>query len=159
MPALDVVDETFVLAPAAELRDIFCDEESWKARGMDVQCYEDRGVDGKRWTLSGSLTGTAEVWLEPSHGGAIVHVYLRADPRSRRSKAALARRYALPVKRWILDVKSGYDIARPAGVAPAGHGKISPHAEPWKAEPMDAEPMDAEPIDAEPIDEVSVKEG
>jgi hypothetical protein len=116
----------------------------WKAHGMDVRCYEDRGIAGKRWTLSGSLTGTAEVWLEPSHGGVIVHVYLRADPRSRRSGAGVARRYAVPVKRWILDVKSGYDIARPAGTATAGHGKISIHAEPTKAEP---------------IKHVSVKEG
>jgi len=144
VPALDVVDETFVLAPATELHDIFCDEQAWKALGMDVQCYDDRGVKGKRWTLSGSLTGTAEVWLEPSHEGVIVHVYLQADPASRRSRARLKRQFALPAKRWILDVKSGYDIARPAGVAPAVHGKIG---------------QDAEPTKAEPTKEVSVEEG
>lgn len=125
MPALDVIDETFLLAPVAELRDIFCDERAWKDLGMDLLCYDDRGVIGKRWTLSGKLTGTAEVWLEPSHGGVIVHVYLQADPRSRRSAARLRRLYAIPIKRWILEVKSGYDVVRPAGVAPAGHGKIS----------------------------------
>lgn len=124
MPALDVIDETFVLAPVAELRDIFCDERAWKSFGMDLHPYDDRGVSGKRWTLSGQLTGTAEVWLEPSHGGVIVHVYLQADSRSRRSESRMRRLYAIPVKRWILEVKSGYDIERPAGVAPAGHGKI-----------------------------------
>ena len=135
MPGLDLVDETLVLAPAAELRDIFCDEQAWKTLGMDLRCYEDRGIDGKRWTLSGSLTGTAEVWLEPSHDGVIVHVYLQADPGPRRSRARLDRRYAVPVKRWILDVKSGYDINRPAGVAPIVHGKISEHAEAGEAVP------------------------
>jgi len=130
MPALDVVDETFLLAPATELRDIFCDELVWKSLGMDLRCYDDRGLRGKRWTLSGSLTGTAEVWLEPSHGGVIVHVYLQADPASRQRRDRLKHRYAGPVKRWILDVKAGYDINRPAGVAPAAHGKISAHAEP-----------------------------
>lgn len=124
MPALDVIDETFILAPVAELCDIFCDEQAWKALGMDLHCYEDRGVRGKRWTLSGQLTGTAEVWLEPSHGGVIVHVYLQAKSESRRSASRLRRRYAIGVKRWILEVKSGYDIVRPAGVTPAGHGKI-----------------------------------
>ncbi|MGZ5415426.1 MAG: hypothetical protein ACXWDC_10075 [Aeromicrobium sp.] len=135
MPALDVVDQTFILAPATELRDIFCDEQAWKALGMNLRCYEDRGIDGKRWTLSESLTGTAEVWLEPSHDGVIVHVYIQADPRSRRSRASLKRRYAVPVKRWILDVKAGYEIDRPAGVAPAVHGKISEQGEPGKAVP------------------------
>ena len=135
MPGLDVVDETFVLAPAAELSEIFCDEQAWKTLGMDLRCYEDRGVNGKRWTLSGSLTGTAEVWLEPSHDGVIVHVYLQADPGPRRSRARLERRYAVPVKRWILDVKSAYDINRPAGVAPTVHGKISEHAEAGEAVP------------------------
>ena len=125
MPVLDIIDETFILAPVAELQDIFCAEQAWKALGMDVHCYDDRGVRGKRWTLSGKLTGTVEVWLEPSHGGVIVHVYLQADPRSRRSARRLRRLYAIPVKRWILEVKSGYDIVRPAGVTPAGHGKIS----------------------------------
>lgn len=124
MPALDVIDETFVLAPVAELSDIFCDEQAWKALGMDLHCYEDRGVRGKRWTLSGHLRGTAEVWLEPSHGGVIVHVYIQAESESRRSASRLRRRYAIEVKRWILEVKSGYDIVRPAGVTPAGHGKI-----------------------------------
>ena len=149
MPALDVVDETFVLASVAELRDHFCDEKAWKALGFDLHCYDDRGDKGKRWTLSGSLTGTAEVWLEPSHDGVIVHVYLQADAVSQHSKARLRRRYALPVKRWVLDVKSGYDIARPAGVVPAGHGKIPEHAESIKAVP----------IKAVPNKEVSVKEG
>ena len=125
MPSLDVIDETFLLAPVVELSAIFCDELAWKALGMDLHCYDDRGVNGKRWTLSGKLTGTVEVWLEPSHDGVIVHVYLQADPRSRRSATRLRRLYAIPVKRWILEVKRGYDIARPAGVAPTGHGKIS----------------------------------
>ncbi len=159
MPALDVVDETFVLAPATELRDIFCDEQAWKAFGMDLRCYEDRGIDGKRWTLSGSLTGTAEVWLEPSHGGVIVHVYLQADPGRRRSKAHLERRYAVPVKRWILDVKAGYDINRPAGVAPMGHGKISAHAEPGEAVPGEAVPEKAVSEKAVSEKNVSAKEG
>lgn len=125
MPALDIVDQTFVRAPVGELRAVLCDESAWRARGMTLRCYEDRGDEGKRWTLSGALTGTAEVWLESNYGGVLVHVYLQANPLRRSSPARLRARYAHPLKRWVLDVKASYDLARPAGESPADRGKIS----------------------------------
>ena len=129
---LDVVDETFVLAPVSELREVFCDEKSWQAFGIELQCYEDRADLGKRWTLSGALTGTAEVWLEQAHGGVVVHVYVQADPTSRRSAARLRRRIARPIKQWVLDVKTGHDMARPAGTLTDGHAKIPAYGESTK---------------------------
>lgn len=125
MPLLDVVDETFVVAPLEKLRSTFCDETAWKALGFDLHCYDDRGEQGKRWTLGGRLTGTAEVWLEPVGDGVTVHVYLRADPVRRVRLARMRRRYAHPVKRWVLDVKAAHDLVRPAGVGTPTHGKIS----------------------------------
>lgn len=115
MPALDIVDQTFIRAPVGELREILCDEARWATLRMDLRCYQDRGDEGKRWTVSGALTGTAEMWLEQCFGGVIVHVYVRADPKRRVSPARLRARYADRVKRWVLDLKASYDLARPAG--------------------------------------------
>lgn len=146
MPTLDIVDETFIVAPLAELLETLCDEAAWRALGLDLTCYEDRGDLGKRWTLSGRLSGTAEVWLEPGFDGVTVHVYLRADPVGRGNARRLRSRYARPVKRWVLDVKAGYDRARPAGVLSGSHGKIAEQIEPastgfteetsWPARPV-----------------------
>lgn len=129
MPALDIVDETFVRAPVGALRDVLCDETAWRALGIELSCYEDRGDEGKRWTVSGALSGTAEVWLEQNYGGVVVHFYLRADPHRLVSAPRLRARYAVPVKRWILDLKAGYDMARPAGETRPVRGKISVHDE------------------------------
>jgi hypothetical protein len=125
MPALDIVDETFVRAPVDALRATLCNEAAWAALGMNAHCYEDRGDAGKRWTLFGALTGTAEVWLEQNFGGVLVHIYIRADPRGNVSPARLRARYAHRVKRWVLDIKTGYDMARPAGETEPCQGKIS----------------------------------
>lgn len=118
MPLLDLLDETFVVAPVAELRRELCDPDAWAALGVPVVVREDRGPEGVRWDLEGALRGTAEIWLEPAHRGVVVHLFLQADPRRRTSSAAAHRRYAAPLKRWVLAVKRRHDAARPAAVLP-----------------------------------------
>lgn len=130
MPQLDLVDATFIVAPVAELQAILCDEERWRELGLDVTCYDDRGTSGKRWTLGGPLTGTAEIWLEPAYGGVIVHCYLRADPVGRAGEGALRRRFSRPLKQWILQVKRRYDVDRPAGEPGAVATSMDTHIEP-----------------------------
>ena len=41
---------------------------------------EDRGAVGHRWSVNGALTGTMEVWLEPSLDGVILNYFLHAEP-------------------------------------------------------------------------------
>ena len=41
---------------------------------------EDRGPSGQRWTVTGALTGTMEVWLEPMMDGVLLHYFLHAEP-------------------------------------------------------------------------------
>lgn len=130
MPLLDIVDSTFIVAPISDLRTILCDETSWLALGMSVSCYEDRGLRGKRWTLEGRLVGTAEVWLEEAYGGVVVHCFVQADPVGRASRAALRRRFARPLKRWVLDVKRTYDADRPAGLPGTHATSMEAHGEP-----------------------------
>ncbi len=115
MTSIDIVDETFVVASVNNLRAMLCDERLWKPLQLMLDCFDDRGVLGKRWTLSGNLHGTAEVWLEPFADGVIVHFFLQADPVGRQPWRNQQRHYSRAVKAHILEVKRGYDLQRPAG--------------------------------------------
>ena len=82
MPAIDIVDETFVAAPRARVAAVVADRARWRGwwPGLDLVVYMDRGLDGIRWTVTGELVGSAEIWLEAWQQGVILHAYLRADP-------------------------------------------------------------------------------
>lgn len=123
MPLVDVIDEMFVVAAPAQVRPALCDETRWRSwfPGLELTPYDDRGLLGVRWTVSGDLAGTAEVWLQEHGDGTIVHAYLRADPppgdpeRLGRSRRRVLRRYVLPLKRSLLDVKHQIEVERPLG--------------------------------------------
>jgi hypothetical protein len=130
VPLLDIVDETYVVASPAALRKLWCDDAAWDKRFADItlRCYEDRGPLGKRWYLTGTLVGSAEVWLEEFADGVLVHVYVRADPaptfggaplkprQARRIRRQLWKRYARPLKRWGFAVKDTAEGDRRPGV-------------------------------------------
>ncbi|MGJ9411984.1 hypothetical protein ACHAAC_04660 [Aeromicrobium sp. CF4.19] len=138
MPLLDLLDQTFVVAPVAELRAVLCDELAWARLDIPVTPREDRGLLGVRWDVGGPLRGTAEVWLEQAHRGVVVHVFLQADPVRRSSSAAAHRRWAAPLKRWVLDVKRGHDVARPAAVVPPDPGEGTTTMSPVNRDPEEA---------------------
>jgi len=119
-PAIHLIDETFVVASAHRVRARWCDEQAWQRLlpGTTLTCFEDRGRRGKRWTLQGRLTGTAEVWLEALRTGILVHVYVRADPARRLRPGQLRRlnlRTTLSLKQFGFAVKDDAERARPAG--------------------------------------------
>ena len=60
--------------------------------GAMFTSYDDRGPLGDRWTVTGALVGTAEVWLEEHGDGTVVHAYLRVDPRGYRASPEPSRR-------------------------------------------------------------------
>ena len=129
MPLLDIVDETFVVASQADLRKLWCDDAAWDKRFADItlRCYEDRGLLGKRWYITGTMVGSAEVWLEQLDDGVLVHVYIRADPaptfggaplkprQARRARRQLWKRYARPLKRWGFAIKDAAEGPRRPG--------------------------------------------
>jgi hypothetical protein len=97
--ALDVIDETFVLAARAEVAAAFADPEQWPRLwpDLDLTVFADRGEAGFRWSVTGRWVGSAEVWCEPvvlgpstsspTPGGAtageegtVLHWFLRLDP-------------------------------------------------------------------------------
>ncbi|MBB5856732.1 polyketide cyclase / dehydrase and lipid transport [Amycolatopsis umgeniensis] len=81
-PALDIVDETFLVVPPSTVAAAFADPRSWSRYWPDLvlEVYTDRGDQGLRWTVRGALIGTMEVWLEPVLDGTLLHYFLRATP-------------------------------------------------------------------------------
>ncbi len=82
MPAVDLVDETFVAAAPAAVAAVVHDVDRWRRWWPDLSLsvFQDRGEQGIRWNVAGALVGSMEVWLEPYGDGVIVHYYLRCDP-------------------------------------------------------------------------------
>jgi hypothetical protein len=87
MPLVDVIDETFVVAPPAAVAAAVRDPALWARLWpeLETHVFEDRGDEGVRLTITGALVGSNEFWVEPWGDGAIVHYYLRADPTRRGS--------------------------------------------------------------------------
>jgi hypothetical protein len=127
--SVDVVDETFLVVPPRSLAVIFADpvrcREFWPDLRLSV--YADRGNEGLRWTVSGALVGTMEVWLEPVLDGTVLHYYLRAEPAgrdgtvrqvSRGAATAEVHRRQLAAKRLAFELKDSLEADRELGTAP-----------------------------------------
>lgn len=126
MPSLDIVDETFLVVPPSVLAATYADRAVWRRLWPDLrlEVYADRGEAGMRWTVTGALVGTQEVWLEPVLDGTLQHYFLRADPPApqRWSPAQLRRRTTerqLAAKTVSLRLKRVLEGDRPAGAPPS----------------------------------------
>lgn len=135
-PLVDLVDETFVVAPPGVLAERLGRPALWREwwPELELTVFQDRGSAGVRWSVTGALVGTAELWLEPYADGTIVHYYLRATPTRRGSRtepvgprpaaaARLRRRvaeaYAHRVKRRLNALKDELERDRPPGMPAA----------------------------------------
>ena len=129
MSSIQVADETFVAADPAAVGRKVSDRLSWRRwfPDLSLEVVEDRAEKGVHWTVSGPLTGTMEIWLEPMLDGVVLHYFLHAEPtgatRSGSVKTDLAtmiHRRRVAGKRMAFEVKNQLDASRPVGVAP-GH--------------------------------------
>ncbi|TSE01196.1 polyketide cyclase / dehydrase and lipid transport [Skermania sp. ID1734] len=122
MNSIQVADQTFVVAPAAQVAAAINAPEKWRRWWPDLRLTvrEDRGPKGIRWTVDGALTGTMEVWLEPSLDGVIVHYFLHAEPNgpSRGSLAEQNRRRRVAGKNMTFELKATLEAGRRAGEPP-----------------------------------------
>ena len=121
MPEVDLADDSFVVAPPAKVAARLRDPGFWRTcwPNVTLTVYHDRGVEGLRWYATGSLVGTAELWLEPYREGTLVHVFLRADPArsmSSRRLTKLRHRYARALKAAMFAVRDELEAGRPAGL-------------------------------------------
>jgi hypothetical protein len=92
----DLADDTYVAAPPPVLARAVSAPERWREWWPDLRLTvaQDRGAEGLRWQVTGALSGTAEVWLEPVGDGTVLHFYLRAglSDRARRQRALAWKR-------------------------------------------------------------------
>lgn len=121
-----MADQTFVAASGAAVAEVLSERARWHSWWPDLtlEVREDRGDKGIRWSVAGPLTGTMEVWLEPSLDGVILHYFLHADPPGAtavppRTLMAAIRSRRVAGKKMSFDVKSQLEAGRPAGVTPS----------------------------------------
>ena len=84
MPAIDVVDSTWICAPPAVVAAIVAEPANWRRwwPELDLVAEDRRGDKGVRWTVrptSSGESGSMEVWLEPALDGVVLHYILRLD--------------------------------------------------------------------------------
>ena len=127
MPSVDVMDETFLVAPPARVAAELADPAQWRRLwpDLDLGVLADRGEKGIRWRVRGTWTGSMEVWLEPVLDGTVLHYFLRVDPveppprwgRRAAEREGLLRQRA--AKRLAFALKDRLEADRPPGVAPS----------------------------------------
>lgn len=125
MSSIQVADQTFVAAPGTAVAELLSSPNRWRSWWPDLRLdvTENREDKGVRWAVDGSVTGTMEVWLEPSPvlHGVILHYFLHAEPRLGTSPdlADENRRRRVAGKRMAFEVKRRLEAGRAAGERPA----------------------------------------
>ena len=124
MHSIQVADQTFVAADPADVGRAVSDAASWRRWWPDLrlEVVEDRREKGIRWTVTGALTGTMEVWLEPLLDGVILNYFLHAEPAgaaawqlARMDLAKIPHRRRVAGKRMAFEVKMALERTRPVG--------------------------------------------
>jgi len=126
MYSIQIADETFVAADPVEVGRAVADPASWSRWWPDLRLVvvEDRGEAGQRWTVTGALTGTMEVWLEKVLDGVVLHYFVHAEPsgaaahelaKMKLSKMNHRRRVA--GKDMAFEIKRRLEASRPVGVS------------------------------------------
>lgn len=127
MNSIQIADETFVAADGARVAATVADPSNWRRWWPDLRLVvvEDRAEKGIRWTVTGALAGTMEVWLEPSLDGVVLHYFLHAEPSgvaawqlAKLNLAKMAHRRRVAGKKMAFEVKAILDRSRPVGVSP-----------------------------------------
>jgi hypothetical protein len=126
MHSIQVADETFVAAAGAKVGAAIADPARWRRWWPDLglEVIEDRADKGIRWRITGSLTGTMEIWLESMLDGVILHYFLHAEPSGLSAGqmaavdlAKMTHRRRVAGKRMSFEIKSELEAARPLGMA------------------------------------------
>lgn len=130
MHSVQIADQTYVAAAGARVGAVLADPSGWLRWWPDLrlQVVEDRGDKGIRWAVTGALTGTMEVWLEPMMeglDGVVLHYFLHAEPTgiaawqlAKLNLAKMTHRRRVAGKIMAFEVKTTLERARPVGVSP-----------------------------------------
>jgi hypothetical protein len=126
MHSIQVADQTFVAADPADVGRAVSEARSWRRWWPDLwlKVVEDRQDKGIRWAVSGALTGTMEVWLDPMLDGVILHYFLHAEPAgaaawqlARMNVAKLTHQRRVAGKNMAFEVKARLEASRPVGTS------------------------------------------
>ncbi|MGO9384028.1 MAG: polyketide cyclase / dehydrase and lipid transport [Mycobacterium sp.] len=127
MNSIQIADQTYIAAAGARVGAALADQSCWRRWWPDLrlQVVEDRAEKGIRWVVTGALTGTMEVWLEPSMDGVVLHYLLHAEPTglaawqmAKLNLATLTHRRRVAGKKMAFEVKRTLERSRPVGVSP-----------------------------------------
>ena len=127
MSSIQVADETFVAADPEAVGRAVGDRADWRRWFPDLllEVVEDRADKGVRWTVTGPLTGTMEIWLEPMLDGVLLHYFLHAEPSGAASGElakmdlpGMTHRRRVAGKRMAFEVKNRLEAGRSVGVGP-----------------------------------------
>ena len=127
MHSIQVADQTYVAADGALVGAAVADQSGWRRWWPDLrlQVVEDRAEKGMRWTVTGAVTGTMEIWLEPSLDGVVLHYFLHAEPTgvaawqlAKLNLAKMTHRRRVAGKKMAFEVKTTLERSRPVGVSP-----------------------------------------
>jgi hypothetical protein len=129
MNSIQIADETFVCADPVAVGSQVADRSNWLRWWPDLRLtvVEDRGPMGHRWTVTGAVTGTMEVWLEPVLDGVILHYFMHAEPSgvaawelARMDLAKTNHQRRVAGKNMAFEVKAKLEETRPVGVSRLG---------------------------------------
>ncbi|MGV0814633.1 polyketide cyclase / dehydrase and lipid transport [Mycolicibacterium boenickei] len=126
MNSIQIADETFVCADPVAVGAAVADTANWRRWWPDLvlKVVEDRADKGQRWTVTGALTGTMEVWLEEVMDGVVLHYFLHAEPSGATAKqlagmdlAQMNHRRRVAGKAMAFEIKQRLESSRPIGVS------------------------------------------
>jgi hypothetical protein len=126
MNSIQIADETFVCADPLDVGKAIADRANWRQWWPDLRLtvVEDRGPMGHRWTVTGALTGTMEIWLEAVMDGVVLHYFVHAEPSgaaawelARMNLAKMNHRRRVAGKKMAFEVKRKLEERRPVGVS------------------------------------------
>lgn len=138
--SIQVADETYIAADGARVGAAVSDPAGWRRWWPDLrlQVVENRAEKGIRWTVTGALTGTMEIWLEPLKeglGGVVLHYFLHAEPTglaawqlAKLDLAKMTHRRRVAGKKMAFELKATLEQSRPIGVSPM-RGQSTPGME------------------------------
>jgi hypothetical protein len=130
MNSIQIADQTYIAASGARVGAAVADPSSWRRWWPDLrlQVVEDRAEKGIRWAVTGALTGTMEIWLEPLTDGVegvVLHYFLHAEPSgvaawqlAKLNLAKMTHRRRVAGKKMAFEVKTTLERSRPVGVSP-----------------------------------------
>lgn len=130
MHSIQIADQTYIAADGALVGAAVGDRSRWQRWWPDLrlQVVEDRAEKGIRWAVTGALTGTMEVWLEPMQDGldgVVLHYFLHAEPTgvaawqlAKLNLAKMTHRRRVAAKKMAFELKMTLERSRPVGVSP-----------------------------------------